>query len=302
MGDAKTKSAIPPKGYKWFLINYIEMMELFDQTTFECSKLVTQRYSTSFTLGIKTLDKKFRLPIYAIYGYVRYADEIVDTFHSYDKRKLLENFKNQTYQSIEQKISFNPILHSFQLVVNKYQIDPELIDAFLNSMELDLDKTSYDKRGYDEYIYGSAEVVGLMCLKVFCENDEDLYLSLVGPAKKLGAAFQKVNFMRDIKSDYEDRGRIYFPGVDFDHFSKLAKEKIEAEIQNDFDEALKGIMKLPKGAKLGVYLAYRYYLKLFRKIKQLPASRVKQERIRIADSRKMGILFSTYIQHGLKVL
>ena len=277
-------------------------MELFDQTTLECSKLITQRYSTSFTLGIKTLDKKFHLPVYAIYGFVRYADEIVDTFHDFNKRDLLQRFKAETYTAIEEGVSFNPVLHSFQMMVNKYNIDHELIESFLYSMELDLEETTYDQEGYDQYIYGSAEVVGLMCLKVFCEGDEKLYQSLVAPAKKLGAAFQKVNFIRDIKSDFEERGRVYFPGVDFNDFTKQTKKEIEDDIQRDFDEALEGILRLPKGAKLGVYLAYRYYLKLFRKIRLLPASRIKQERIRIKDSMKMRILLTTYFQHRINAL
>lgn len=275
------------------------MMELYDQTTFECSKLITQRYSTSFTLGIKTLHKKFHYPIYSVYGFVRYADEIVDTFHNFNKKELLDGFRQDTYKAIADGVSLNPVLHSFQAVVNKYHIERELIDSFLHSMELDLTEQGYTEDGYEEYIYGSAEVVGLMCLRVFCEGDKDLYDSLLGPAKKLGSAFQKVNFIRDIKSDYEDRGRVYFPGVDFNEFSKMAKEQIEADIQKDFDDALEGIMRLPTGAKMGVYLAYRYYLKLFRKIKNCPASRIKEERIRIPDSLKMGILLSTYFQARL---
>jgi len=278
------------------------MMELYDQTTFECSKLITQRYSTSFTLGIKTLDKKFHYPIYSIYGFVRYADEIVDTFHDFDKKMLLDQFKEDTYLAIERGLSLNPVLHSFQAIVNEYHIEHELIDSFLYSMELDLTENSYNADGYEEYIYGSAEVVGLMCLRVFCEGDKALYDSLKESARKLGSAFQKVNFIRDIKSDYEERGRVYFPGIDFDDFTKNAKVKIETDIQKDFDEALDGIMRLPSGAKMGVYLAYKYYLKLFRKIRNCPASRIKEERIRIADLRKMGILLSTYFQHRLNVL
>ena len=277
-------------------------MELYDQTTFECSKLITQRYSTSFTLGIKTLDKKFHYPIYSIYGFVRYADEIVDTFHDFDKKLLLDKFRTDTYQAIERGLSLNPVLHSFQAIVNEYHIERELIDSFLYSMELDLTEQSYNADGYEEYIYGSAEVVGLMCLRVFCEGDKALYDSLKEPARKLGSAFQKVNFIRDIKSDYEDRGRVYFPGIDFDDFTKTAKAQIEADIQKDFDDALDGIMRLPTGAKMGVYLAYKYYLKLFRKIRNCPASRIKEERIRIPDLRKMGILLSTYFQHRLNVL
>ena len=278
------------------------MMELYDQTTFECSKLITQRYSTSFTLGIKTLDKKFHYPIYSIYGFVRYADEIVDTFHNFNKKQLLDSFRQDTYRAIADGISLNPVLHSFQTVVNKYHIEQSLIDSFLYSMELDLTEQDYTEDGYDEYIYGSAEVVGLMCLRVFCEGDKALYDSLLAPAKKLGSAFQKVNFIRDIKSDYEERGRVYFPGVDFNEFTKSTKEQIEADIQQDFDDALDGIMRLPAGAKMGVYLAYRYYLKLFRKIKKCPASRIKEERIRIPDARKMGILLSTYFQARLNAL
>jgi len=277
-------------------------MELFDQTTYECSKLITQRYSTSFTLGIKTLDKKFHLPIYAIYGFVRYADEIVDTFYENDQAELLKRFKHDTYQAIEEQISLNPVLHSFQLVVNAYNIPLDLIEAFLHSMEMDLDDRTYDESQYSEYIYGSAEVVGLMCLKVFCEGDHAYYEELVPQARKLGAAFQKVNFIRDIKSDYEDRGRVYFPGVDFNDFTKSAKEMIEEDIQRDFDEALEGIKKLPKGAKMGVFLAYRYYLKLFKKIKACPPSRIKEERIRIPDMRKMVILMTSYVKHSLNTI
>lgn len=277
-------------------------MELFDQTTYECSKLITQRYSTSFTLGIKTLHKKFHLPIYAIYGFVRYADEIVDTFYQTDQQALLARFKKDTYQAIEEKISLNPVLHSFQLVVNQYSIPLDLIEAFLHSMEMDLEDRTYDDSQYNEYIYGSAEVVGLMCLKVFCDGDESYYNELVPPARKLGAAFQKVNFIRDIKSDYEDRGRVYFPGVDFNDFTKSAKELIEDDIQKDFDEALAGIKKLPQGARMGVFLAYQYYLKLFKKIKACPPSRIKEERIRIPDLKKMIILLTSYIRHSLKAI
>ena len=276
-------------------------MELFDQTTLECSKLITQRYSTSFTLGIKTLHKRFHLPIYAIYGFVRYADEIVDTFHEHDKADLLARFKKDTYKAIEEGISLNPVLHSFQMIVNQYQIDLDLIESFLHSMEMDLEETEYNKAGYEEYIYGSAEVVGLMCLKVFCEGDETKYQKLLPPAKRLGAAFQKVNFIRDIRSDFEERGRVYFPGVDFNTFSKSAKTLIEADIQADFDAALIGIKELPKGARMGVFLAYKYYLKLFRKIKNCPSSKIKEKRIRIPNVRKLSILLGTYFQQRLGV-
>ena len=267
---------------------------LFDNTTFECSKLITQRYSTSFTLGIKTLDKKFHLPIYAIYGFVRYADEIVDTFHDKDKKALLERFKSDAYEAIEEKISLNPVLHAFQLIVNQYKIDKGLIEAFLRSMEMDLDFKTYNDSRYHEYIYGSAEVVGLMCLKVFCEGDEEEYEKLKSPACKLGAAFQKVNFLRDIKSDFEERGRVYFPGVDFNSFDKSTKQLIEEDIQKDFDEALDGILRLPKGAKMGVRVAYLYYQKRFDKIKSLPPESITHQRVRIPNSRKLSLLLSTY--------
>lgn len=272
---------------------------LFDQTTFECSRLITQRYSTSFTLGIKTLYKKYHMPIYAIYGFVRYADEIVDTFHDQDKKALLDLFKKDTYKAIEDGISLNPVLHAFQIIVNQYKIEQDLIEAFLHSMEMDLDFKIYNDSKYHEYIYGSAEVVGLMCLKVFCEGDESQYVRLKAPACKLGAAFQKVNFLRDIKSDYEERGRVYFPGVDFLAFDRATKMAIEQDIQKDFDEALIGINNLPIGAKMGVKVAYLYYLKLFDKIKTLPPEVITQERIRIPNTRKISLLLGTYF--GMKL-
>ncbi|EMS34273.1 Phytoene synthase [Mariniradius saccharolyticus AK6] len=272
---------------------------LFDETTLECSKLITQRYSTSFTLGIKTLAKKFHLPIYAIYGFVRYADEIVDTFHDQDKKTLLAQFKEDTYTAIDNKISLNPVLHAFQLIVNAYQIDKDLIEAFLKSMEMDLDFKTYNDSRYHEYIYGSAEVVGLMCLKVFCEGDQKLYESLKSPACKLGSAFQKVNFLRDIKSDYEERGRVYFPGVDFNSFDKSVKQLIEEDIQKDFDEALDGIRRLPSGAKMGVKVAYLYYQKLFDKIKGLDPKVITNQRIRIPNAKKLSLLLGTYVETKL---
>jgi len=277
----------------------MDAIALFDQTTLECSRLITQRYSTSFTLGIKTLDKRLHLPIYAIYGFVRYADEIVDTFHDQDKQALLERFKRDTYESIESRISLNPVLHAFQLIVNRYKIDLDLIEAFLHSMEMDLDFKSYNDSKYHEYIYGSAEVVGLMCLRVFCDGDEAMYQKLRDPACKLGAAFQKVNFLRDIKSDYEERGRVYFPGVDFNQFDKTVKAQIEEDIQKDFNDSLIGIEQLPKCAKLGVKVAYLYYQKLFDKIKGLPAETITQERIRIPNSQKISLLVGTYFESKL---
>lgn len=278
------------------------MMNLYDLTTFECSKLITQRYSTSFTLGIKTLDKKFHLPVYAVYGFVRYADEIVDTFHNFDKEKLLQRFKEDTYRAIEEKISLNPVLHAFQSVVNTYKIEHELIEAFLYSMELDLSEKAYTQEGYEKYIYGSAEVVGLMCLRIFCEGDEAMYENLKEPARRLGSAFQKVNFLRDIKSDFWERGRTYFPQIDFKEFDQEAKQAIEADIQADFDFAYQGILKLPRGARLGVYLAYIYYKKLFHKIKKLKPQTIMNKRVRVADSRKMTLWLQSYVRYKLNYI
>lgn len=278
------------------------MIELYNTTTLKCSKLITEHYSTSFTLGIKTLHKKFHLPIYAIYGFVRYADEIVDTFHDYDKKKLLMRFKADTFQAIEEKISLNPVLHAFQLIVNEYHIDHDLIEAFLHSMEMDLYFKDYNQEGYQAYIYGSAEVVGLMCLRVFCEGDKAMYDRLKAPAKSLGSAFQKVNFLRDMKSDFQERGRTYFPHIDFEEFDHDAKKAIEADIQKDFDDAYQGILKLPNGAKLGVYLAYTYYLKLFKKIKKLSPKVILNQRIRVKDSRKMTLLVQSYFKYKLNYL
>lgn len=275
-------------------------MQLYKQTCLDCSKVITQNYSTSFTLGIKTLHKKFHFPIYAIYGFVRYADEIVDTFHGFDKKLLLDKFRTDTYEAIESGISLNPVLHSFQSVVNEYNIDNELIDAFLYSMEMDLQKKEYSQDLYETYIYGSAEVVGLMCLYVFCGGDQAEYDRLKAPAQSLGKAFQKVNFLRDMKSDHEERGRVYFPGVDFHEFNLEEKIKIETDIQADFDHAYTGIVELPDGARRGVYLAYRYYLKLFHKITKLPPARILKERIRVPDKQKLLILLRTYLERQMK--
>ena len=277
-------------------------MDLYTRTALQCSKVITRNYSTSFTLGIRTLHKKFHMPIYAIYGFVRYADEIVDTFHDFDKAQLLARFKMDTYQAIDEKISLNPVLHSFQLVVNQYHIGHDLIEAFLHSMEMDLQGESYNQAGYEEYIYGSAEVVGLMCLRVFCDGDDAEYDRLQPSAKHLGAAFQKVNFLRDIKSDFKERGRIYFPGVDFSDFSQEDKKKIETDLEQDFKAALIGIKQLPPPARAGVYLAYIYYLQLFKKIRKLSASRILSERIRVPDFKKIVLLSKTLLMHHLKLL
>lgn len=278
------------------------MMNLYRQVCMESSKLITQRYSTSFSMGIRVFDKRYRDPIYAIYGFVRFADEIVDTFHDYPKAELLTRFWEDTYRAIEEGISLNPVLQSFQEVVNTYGIERELIDAFLKSMEMDLHEETHDQASYEEYIYGSAEVVGLMCLRVFCEGDNTQFDELKDSARSLGAAFQKVNFLRDLKSDFDDRGRVYFPGVDFTNFTNEDKLMIEADIRKDFDHAYEGIVQLPKGARLGVYLAYVYYLNLLQKIKASPADRVAGKRIRVNDGRKMVLLFSSALRNSLNML
>jgi phytoene synthase len=278
------------------------MFKLFEDTSAQCSKAITRAYSTSFSLGIQTLHKHLHNPIYGIYGFVRYADEIVDSFHGYDKKYLLDKFKRDAYEAIHTKISLNPILYSFQKVVNEYNIDLALIESFFKSMEMDLYKNAYGREGYDEYIYGSAEVVGLMCLKVFAEGDEKMYEELKKPAKALGAAFQKVNFLRDMKSDFDERGRVYFPGIDFQNFKEDAKAQIEQEIANDFDEAYKGIKLLPEAARGGVLLAYKYYLELFKQIKRAPASTIKETRIRVPDGHKIALLVGTIIQRRFQTL
>ncbi len=269
------------------------MLSLYNQTCLECSSLITRRYSTSFSMGIRVFDKKYRAPIYAIYGFVRFADEIVDTFHDFPKKELLDKFRRDTFEAIESGISLNPVLHSFQNVVNKYNIERELIDAFLDSMEMDLNLNAYEDNLYQKYIYGSAEVVGLMCLRVFVNGDENMYKHLYASARSLGSAFQKINFLRDIKSDFDERGRVYFPGVDFRSFSLGDKLQIESDIKKDFDDALLGITQLPQGVRFGVYLAYKYYTKLFQKIKSASPTKVKEERIRVRDSRKVVLIFSS---------
>lgn len=272
------------------------MLSLYNQTCLECSSLITRRYSTSFSMGIRVFDKKFRSPIYAIYGFVRFADEIVDTFHDFPKKELLDKFRRDTYEAIESGISLNPVLHSFQNVVNKYSIEKELIDAFLDSMEMDLNVYAYEDNLYQKYIYGSAEVVGLMCLRVFVNGDDNMYKHLYASARSLGSAFQKINFLRDIKSDFDERGRVYFPGVDFRSFSIGDKLQIESDIKKDFDDALVGITQLPQGVRFGVYLAYKYYTKLFQKIKSASPAKVKEERIRVNDSRKVVLIFSSAVR------
>jgi phytoene synthase len=275
------------------------MIQLFHEVSQQCSKSTTERYSTSFSSAIRLLHADLRQPIYNIYGFVRFADEIVDTFHEHKKDVLLAEFKADTYAAIQDGISLNPILHSFQLSVNKYNIDPALIEAFFRSMEMDLDRKNYNEYGYAEYIYGSAEVVGLMCLFVFLEGDKNEYERLKPFAQALGAAFQKVNFLRDVKADYALLDRTYFPGVDFSNFTDKQKSEIEADIQKDFETAYKGILMLPNKAKFGVYVAFKYYLSLFRKIKRMKPSRILNERVRIPNYHKMMILLRAGVRTQL---
>lgn len=278
------------------------MIDLFYNTSEQCSKITTELYSTSFSSAIKLLHKDLRTPIYNIYGFVRFADEIVDTFHDYDKQILLQEFKTETYNAIIRGISLNPILQSFQATVNQYKIDHHLIDAFFKSMEFDLSKSNYDAAGYDEYIYGSAEVVGLMCLYVFCEGDEIIYQQLKPSAQSLGAAFQKVNFLRDVKADYEQLSRTYFPNVDFNNFTTSMKTQIEQDIAADFANAYEGILQLPAKARFGVYVAYKYYLSLFKKIKKTQPAKILETRIRIPDFYKAIILAKASLRTQLNML
>lgn len=275
---------------------------LFDKISLDTSKMVTHRYSTSFSLGTRLLRQDIRHAIYSIYGFVRFADEIVDTFHEHDKRFLLKKFWEDTYTALDHRISLNPILHSFQSTVHSYNIDKSLIETFLKSMEMDINEVAYDYEGYKEYILGSAEVVGLMCLKVFVNGDEDMYQRLKPNAMSLGSAFQKINFLRDVKADYEVLGRTYFPGVNLKQFDLEAKREIESDIQRDFDHALEGIKQLPNSSRFGVYVAYVYYLNLLNKIKAIEPSRIMEERVRIPNKRKVVLLFESYLRHNLNLM
>lgn len=280
----------------------MDQQQLFTDTSLACAQLITRRYSTSFSLGIRTLDKALHQAIYAVYGFVRWADEIVDTFHSQNKAALLAEFERDTYVAIAAGFSLNPVLHAFQWAVNTYQIDHEFIDAFLRSMEMDLEDRNYRQELYEQYIYGSAEVVGLMCLRVFCQGQPALFDQLRAPARRLGAAFQKVNFLRDIRSDYEERGRVYFPGLRYEQFDDRAKRAVEEDIRADFEAAYVGIQQLPRAARLGVYLAYIYYLKLFHKLRRAPASQVMAERVRLPDNTKLLLLAGSWLRYRLRAV
>lgn len=278
------------------------MISLFHELSKDCSRMTTEKYSTSFSSAIRLLHKDLREPVYNIYGLVRFADEIVDSFHNFDKIELLAAFKADTYIAIKNGISLNPILHSFQMTVNKYDIDIALIDAFFTSMESDLSNTQYDRKGYEEYIYGSAEVVGLMCLYVFCEGDKVAYAKLKLHARALGAAFQKINFLRDVKQDSEILNRTYFPDVDFKNFTLSKKQEIEMDISEDFAVAYKGILELPVKARFGVYVAYKYYLSLFNKIKKTRPAYILEDRIRIPALSKAFIVVRAGLRSQLNIL
>ncbi len=277
-------------------------MDIYTRNALKCSETTTLNYSTSFSMGVWMLQKKFRPAIYAIYGFVRFADEIVDTFHEKDQKRLLDEFRELTNKAIKEKFSTNPILHSFQWAVNTYNIEKEHIDAFLYSMELDLHKYRYNREEYQRYIYGSAEVIGLMCLRVFYHKDHESYQKLITPARKLGEAFQKVNFLRDMLSDYNERGRVYFPEVNFENFNIDMKKTVEREIEQDFTEAYDGIKELRKDIRLGVYLAYSYYLKLLKKIKKAEPDSLLEKRFRVSNARKVALLTRCGIQHSLNIL
>jgi len=280
------------------------MKELFDNVSNDCSKLVTKSYSTSFSLAVNMLSPKIRADIYNIYGFVRFADEIVDTFHNYNKKELLSHFERDYHLSKAQGISLNPILNSFQQTVNRYNIPEDMVQAFLKSMKADLHKTEYQtKEEYDEYIYGSADVVGLMCLKVFVDGDENKYNELKDAAMRLGSAFQKVNFLRDLKDDFELLNRSYFPNVDLGQLNAISKQLIIDEIEADFDYAYThGILKLPGEAKFGVYMAYRYYRRLLKKLKAVPSEKIMDTRIRISDPMKINLLARSYVKYKLNII
>jgi phytoene/squalene synthetase len=275
---------------------------LFHKVSHECSRIVTLRYSTSFSSAIRLLHPDLRTPIFNIYGFVRFADEIVDSFHRHKKEELLEQFRQETFAAIDRGISLNPILNSFQETVHQYGIDQDLIHAFFKSMESDLLQTRYEKQEYEAYIYGSAEVVGLMCLYIFCEGRQDMFDRLKLQARSLGAAFQKVNFLRDIQSDYQDLSRMYFPGCDFRNFTLEQKREIEKDIEKDFRDAYQGILRLPMKARFGVYVAYKYYYSLFRKIKSTEPAHILQRRIRIANYHKACIVVRASVKNGLRLI
>ncbi|NND15299.1 MAG: phytoene/squalene synthase family protein [Eudoraea sp.] len=279
------------------------MKQIFDNVSYACSKMVTQSYSTSFSLATKMLDTSIRKDIYNIYGFVRFADEIVDTFHDYDKKQLFESFEKDLYTSLEDKISLNPILNSFQDTYHKYGITRDLVEAFMKSMRMDLSKKKYASiEEYEEYIYGSADVVGLMCLHVFVDGNNEVFEDLKESAMALGSAFQKVNFLRDLKADHDDLNRTYFPNTDLNELDEESKNRIVEEIEEDFQLGYQGIMKLPNKAKFGVYTAYTYYKKLLKKLRNTPSKDIKKKRIRVSDYQKVGLLAKSYVTYKLNMV
>lgn len=277
-------------------------MEIYRKNNLDCSKITTRNYSTSFSLGVRMLSLKYREGIYSIYGFVRYADEIVDTFFEQDQRTIFEEFRQETFKAIGRGFSINPIIDSFQMAVTKYNIDPELVEAFLLSMEMDLTHEVYSPEMLKTYIYGSAEVVGLMCLRVFYFNEPEKYDKLVIPARKLGEAFQKVNFLRDVRDDYNGKGRTYFKDIDFTNFTEETKKQLEAEIENDFRESMDGIRQLKKQVRLGVYLAYTYYIHLLKEIKKARPEEILKKRYRISNTKKSYLLVNAYLKNTLNML
>tara|TARA_B110000967_G_scaffold137157_1_gene140040 strand:- start:19250 stop:20089 length:840 start_codon:yes stop_codon:yes gene_type:complete len=279
------------------------MKAIFDDISYTTAKNVTNEYSTSFSLATKMLGQSIRQDIYNIYGFVRFADEIVDTFHDYDKEMLFDNFEEQLYKALDQKISLNPILNAFQHTFHKHQLSRENVVSFMKSMKLDLHKQNYStKKEYDAYIYGSADVVGLMCLKVFVKGDLEMFEQLKEAAMKLGSAFQKVNFLRDLKEDFENLNRTYFPNTNLSALDELSKAAIIAEIEDDFEQGYQGVLSLPIDAKFGVFTAYRYYKQLLLKIKKTPAVEIKSTRIRISNPKKIELLTRSYVKYQLNML
>ncbi|MCC9071474.1 squalene/phytoene synthase family protein [Flavobacterium sp. F-65] len=278
------------------------MKQLFDNVSFKCSKLVTKSYSTSFSMAVYMLAPSIRDAIYSIYGFVRFADEIVDSFHGFDKKNLIDDFEKEYYKATATGISLNPILNSFQQTVKQYNITDDLIQSFLKSMKLDLIKSDYNKEEIEDYIYGSADVVGLMCLKVFVSGNDSKYEKLKMEAMRLGSAFQKVNFLRDLKDDNLILNRNYFPGIDLNSFDEIAKNKIIKEIEEDFKIAYQGIIKLPVEAKFGVYTAYIYYKKLLKKLENTPCHEIGNERIRVSNYSKAGLLAKSFVSYKLRMV
>ena len=277
-------------------------MDLYRKNNLDCSRITTRNYSTSFSLGVRMLSPIYREGIYSIYGFVRYADEIVDTFFDQDQRTIFEEFRQETFKAIDRGFSINPIIDSFQMAVRKYSIDRELIEAFLLSMEMDLSTDVYSPELLQKYIYGSAEVVGLMCLRVFYYNEPEKYDALIAPARKLGEAFQKVNFLRDARDDYAEKGRVYFKNIDFSNFTEETKKQLEAEIERDFQESMEGIRQLKKQVRLGVYLAYIYYLRLLKEIKKARPEEILKKRYRVSNTQKSYLLVNAYLKNALNLL